>query len=151
MKYTSQIVIELPRTEVIAKMDSMENLQHWQKGLLEATPLTGEPGKEGSQMKLSYKMGKREMEMIETIIENDFPEEFHATYDTKGVHNIQHNYFNVTGENQTTWISESEFKFSNLSLKFLGYIMPNIFKKQSLKYMKDFKAFAEEGTSVKNT
>ena len=43
-------------------------------------------------------MGKREMEMIETIIKRNFPEEFHSTYDAKGVHNIQKNYFKETAD-----------------------------------------------------
>ena len=151
MKYTCQIVIDLPRKEVIEKMDNIDHLVHWQKGLLEATPIKGKLGEEGSQMKLRYNMGKREMEMIETIIKRDLPQEFHASYDTKGFHNVQYNYFKKNQENQTIWISESEFKFSSLGLKFLGWLMPSLFKKQSLKYMKDFKAFAEDGTSVKNT
>lgn len=36
-------------------------------------------------MKLSYKMGKREVEMIETIIIHELPEKFHRSYDADGV------------------------------------------------------------------
>ncbi|MEO2058942.1 MAG: SRPBCC family protein, partial [Mesonia sp.] len=47
-------------------------------------------------------------------------------------------------------ISESEFQFSSFAMKVMGFLMPGAFKKQSLKYMKDFKAFVEDGKSVSN-
>jgi carbon monoxide dehydrogenase subunit G len=33
MKYTCEITIDLPREEVIRKLDNVENMKHWQKGL----------------------------------------------------------------------------------------------------------------------
>ena len=72
------------------------------------------------------------------------PHEFHVTYDAKGVHNIQRNYFKAIDENTSKWISESEFEFNGIFMKLMGFFMPGIFKKQSLKYLKDFKAFAED-------
>ena len=89
MKYSTEIIIDQPREKVIKKLDSVENLKHWQRGLLKAEPLSGELGAEGSKMELHYKMGKRELVMIETILKRELPNKFHATYDTKGVHNIQ--------------------------------------------------------------
>jgi hypothetical protein len=35
-------------------------------------------------------------------------------------------------------------------MKLFGWFMPAAFKKQSWKYMEDFKAFVEKGESVKN-
>ncbi|NNF19370.1 MAG: SRPBCC family protein [Flavobacteriaceae bacterium] len=151
MKYTTEIVIDLPREKVIGIMDNTDNLKHWQKGLISANAISGEPGKEGSKMELHYKMGKRELVLIETILTRDFPEAFHATYDTKGVHNFQKNYFKEEGDNQTRWISETKFEFSGFFMKLMAFLMPGAFKKQSLQYMRDFKAFAEEGKSVKDS
>ncbi|TDQ30869.1 SRPBCC family protein [Zeaxanthinibacter enoshimensis] len=151
MKYTTEIVIDLPREEVIRKLDNAENMKHWQKGLVSYKVLSGEPGMEGSKMEMHYKMGKRELVLIETILTRDFPEAFHATYDTKGVHNLQKNFFEETGENQTRWISATKFEFSGFFMKMMAFLMPGAFKKQSLQYMKDFKAFAEEGRSVQES
>ncbi len=148
MKYTVEITINLPRKRVVEKMDNPQNLKHWQKGLVNYEIIEGAPGQEGSKMKLEYKMGKRDMTLIETIIKNNFPHEFHATYDTKGVHNIQKNYFEEVNETSTKWVSESEFQFSSLGMKLMGWLMPGAFKKQSKKYMVDFKNFAEKDISV---
>ncbi|MCX2720141.1 SRPBCC family protein [Lentiprolixibacter aurantiacus] len=151
MKYTSEIIVDVPRTVFIEKLDNPENMVHWQRGLVKYKPLSSNPGEEGAQMELHYKMGKRELVMIETILKRNLPDEMHATYDAKGVHNIQHNYFEIVSPTQTRWRSESEFQFSGFFMKFMAFLMPGAFKKQSMKYLRDFKAFAEEGKKVSNS
>ncbi|MEM9647262.1 MAG: SRPBCC family protein [Bacteroidota bacterium] len=150
MKYTCEIIVNLPRVEFIKKLDNPENMRHWQRGLLAYEHLSGKPGEEGGQMNLKYKMGKRDLEMVETIIKRDLPHSLHTTYDTKGVHNIQKNHFKEE-DGKTKWVSESEFQFSGFGMKLMGLLMPGAFKKQSMKYLQDFKAFAEDGTSVLDT
>ncbi len=147
MKYTQKITIDLPREEVIEKFSNPEDFRHWQRGFVYFKTLSGDFGKAGSTNKLKYKMGKREVEMTETILRNDLPEEMESTYEARGVYNIQLNRFRKTDENTTEWISESEFKFSGF-MKIMGWAMPGAFKKQSRQFMEDFKAFAEEGKSV---
>jgi len=148
MKYITEIIIHLPLSEFVKKLDNPDNLKHWQKDLISYKQLAGNPGEEGAQMELIYKMGKREVILIETILKRNMPHEFHATYDAKDVYNTQKNYFKAIDENTTKWISESEFQFNGLFMKLMGFFLPAMFKKQSLKYLKDFKAFAEDGTSL---
>ena len=148
MKYTIETIIKLPRDEVIKKMDNSDNMKHWQRGLVSAEHISGTPGEVGSKMKLSYQMGKRRLEMIETVSKRNFPIEFHGVYDAKGMHNIQQNYFEETPDGYTKWISKSEFLPTNFALRMITLLMPRAFKKQSKKYMSDFKNFAEEGISV---
>ncbi|MEX0291442.1 MAG: SRPBCC family protein [Flavobacteriaceae bacterium] len=148
MKYTTEITVDLPLEEFAQKLDNPDNMKHWQKGLVDYKQLSGNPGKEGAKMELHYDMGKRKLVLIETIIKRNLPYEFHTTYDAKGVHNIQKNYFKDIGGHSTKWISESEFQFSGFMMKLMAFFMPGAFKKQSLKYLQDFKAFAEDGTSV---
>lgn len=150
MKYTTEILIDLSRSEFIKKFDDPDAMKHWQKGLVGYSIISGKPGEEGAKMELEYKMGKRHVVMVETILRRNLPYEFHAAYDTKGVYNIQKNYFKEVGPNQTKWISEAEFQFSGFLMKLMAFLMPGAFKKQSLKYLKDFKAFAEKGVSVAN-
>ena len=148
MKYTIETIIDLPRQEVINKLDSVDNIKHWQRGLVGVEHLSGTPGEVGAKMKLSYKFGKRQMDLVETITKRDFPAEFHATYDTKGMHNIQENFFEETPEGKTRWRTNSEFITSSFSLRLMTFLMPGAFKRQSKKYMSDFKNFAEKGVSV---
>jgi len=148
MNYSIDITIALPRDEVIKKMDSTENMKHWQKGLVSAEHISGTPGEIGAKMQLNYKMGKRKFELIETITKSNFPEEFHATYSAKGMHNAQENFFEETEEGHTKWVSNCEFVPSGFMMRAMIFLMPAVFKKQSMKYMVDFKNFAEKGTSV---
>ena len=114
----------------------------WQPGLVSFDPISGKPGKEGAKSKLVYKMGKREVEMIETITKNNLPNEFNGTYQAKGVYNIISNKFIALDEHKTQWVSENEFQFSGF-MKFMSIFMKGAFPKQTLKIMNKFKEFAE--------
>ncbi|MAY82752.1 MAG: hypothetical protein CMP59_01325 [Flavobacteriales bacterium] len=142
MKYSHTITIDLPLEKVIELFDSKENMYKWQKGLQSVEHIRGDEGKVGAKSKLFYKMGKREMEMIETITKMNLPDMMESTYDANGVHNIQQNYFRDAGDGKTEWQSDSEFQFSGF-MKFIYPLMKGAFKKQSLSFMKDFKEFAE--------
>lgn len=148
MKYTVEIVVELPLNEFIKKFDNTDNLKHWQMGLISTEHISGNPGRNGAKTKLIYKFGKREMELIETVTHRNLPHEFHGNYDSKGIHSIQENFFEETPDGYTKWTSKSEFLPLGFTMWVMAIIMPRVFKKQSLQYMKDFKNFAEKGISV---
>ena len=150
MKYTTEIIIKKPLEEVIKRMDSTDNMKHWQEGLVSAEHISGTPGQFGAKMKLNYDFGKRKIEVIEIITKQNFPEEFHATYNTKGIRNIQQNYFTETNEGHTKWICKNEYQPTNFAMNAMLFFMPRAFKKQTKTYMTNFKNFAENGTSVSN-
>ena len=150
MKYTLELIVELPLDEFIKKFDNTENMKHWQRGLVAAEHISGNPGRYGAKMKLTYKIGSRIMELIETVTHRNLPHEFHGTYDAKGIHTIQENYFEENADGNTKWISTSEYIPLSFTMRLMTMIMPGAFKKQSLQYMKDFKKFAEKGISVAN-
>lgn len=145
MKYTVETTINLPRQKVIELFDNPDNLKHWMEGLISFEHLSGAPGMVGAKSKLTFQMGKRRMELIETITRRDLPDEFSGTYEANGVFNIQRNRFEIIDQNSTRYISETEFKFKGF-MKILAFLMPGAFKKQSMKYLLDFKKFAESHT-----
>ncbi|SDR66174.1 hypothetical protein SAMN04487764_0038 [Gillisia sp. Hel1_33_143] len=149
MKYSEEIIIDLPREEVISKMEKPENFKFWQKGFISYNHISGSPGEEGARAKLKFRISNREIEMIECIEKSNLPYELHTTYKSKGVFNTQKNYFKEESENSTRWISDNQFEFSGF-MNVIGKLMPGMFKKQSYQFMKDFKTFAEEGKSVEN-
>ena len=142
MKYTTELELNLPRTRVVELFNNPDNMPKWQPGLVSFDPISGKPGKEGAKSKLVYKMGKREVEMIETITKNNLPNEFNGTYQAKGVYNIISNKFIALDEHKTQWVSENEFQFSGF-MKFMSIFMKGAFPKQTLKIMNKFKEFAE--------
>ncbi|WP_452224316.1 SRPBCC family protein [Lacinutrix chionoecetis] len=150
MKYTSQIIVEVPLEQFINRFDNHDNMKHWQRGLESFEHISGDPGKIGAKMKLNYTFGKRKMTLIETITESKLPHELHVNYDGKGILNLQQNYFESTPEGYTKWICTSEFIPTNFFMHIMTVLAPESFKKQSMVYLNDFKNFVEKGISVKN-
>ena len=142
MKYSIEIEICLPRTRVIELFDSLENLYKWQKGLQKFETIEGTQGQEGAKARMEYKMGKRELVMIETITKRNLPDEFFGTYEANGVWNLVENYFSEKDEQTTTWKLYTEFKFKGF-MRIMAFLMPGMFKKQTKKNMISFKEFAE--------
>lgn len=87
-------------------------------------------------------MGKREIEMIETITKRNLPDEFAGTYEAKNVFNIISNKFIEMDQGKTKWVAHNEFILKGF-MKLFGLFGPGMFKKQTMKYMKQFKSFAE--------
>ena len=76
MKYTTEITIDLPRSEVIGLFDSVENMLQWQEGLKSFEHIEGEPGQEGARSAMVYEGRKGDLRMIETITKRNLPDEF---------------------------------------------------------------------------
>lgn len=142
MQYTTEIDIDLPIQKVVALFENPELMPKWQKGFVSMEHLSGTPGQVGAKSKLKYVMGKREIEMVETITVRNLPHEFSGTYDAAGVHNIVKNTFEAVSDNTTRWISHNTFQLKGF-MRIIGWVMPGAFKKQSLEIMQNFKKFAE--------
>ncbi|MEZ4804664.1 MAG: SRPBCC family protein [Bacteroidia bacterium] len=142
MKYSVEIEIEKPIAEVVKLYENPDNLDKWMKGLQSMTPISGEPGAKGSKTKFKFLMGKREIEMTETILENNLPQLFSCSYQADNVFNIVNTSFHAISENKTRCTNNSEFQFKGF-MKLIAFLMPSAFKKQSLTYLQDFKKFAE--------
>ena len=147
MNYSLEIEINQPRDVVGELIGDPELRKAWQPELLGIEPLTGEPGKEGSTAKIKYRMGKAVLEMKETIVANRLPDLFISTYEADKTWNRVENTFEDTSTGGTKWTFATEFRFSGL-MKIMAFLVPGLFRKQSLKYMKQFKDFAEGGQAT---
>lgn len=143
LKYINEVIIDAPRDKVVEKFMDPENIDKWQPGFISLEVISGESGQVGSKTKLKYKMGKRDVEMLETITVRNLPHEFSGTYEAKGVLNIVKNYFEELPDGSTKYWSESEFQFKGF-MKIIGFLFPGAFKKESQKFLDLFKAFVEK-------
>ena len=144
MKYTCEIEINQPVEKVIELFDNVDNLPKWMEGLESFEHLSGEAGQPGAKSLLKFKMGKRKMEMTETITVRNLPEEFSGSYEMDGVINHIKNTFSAISESKTLYTTENEFVIkNNMVMKIFAFLMPGMFKKQSMKYLQSFKKFAE--------
>src|SRR5687767_10590285 len=107
MKYTTEIIINVPLGKVIELMSNADNLKEWQPGLQSYETISGVHGQEGAKARMTYNEHGRKVELIETITKVDMPNEFSATYEAPGVLNIVKNYFSKVDENTTKYVMES--------------------------------------------
>ncbi|HLP56659.1 MAG TPA: SRPBCC family protein [Fluviicola sp.] len=142
MRYTVSIDINAPLEEVVARFDNPENMKEWMNGLVSFETIEGEPGQVGSKARLKFQVGKRSFDMIETITVRDLPARFDGYYEVKGVYNEVGNSFEAIDEHTTRYTSNQFFDFKG-GMKIIGWLFPKMFKKQSMKYLEDFKAFVE--------
>lgn len=138
MKYTTRIEINLPREQVVSLFTNSDRYSEWQESLVSQELLEGEPGEVGTRTRLHHKMGRRDVEMIETITRRELPDLFVATYETKGVWSEAVNHFREQEENLTTRVMGTEFRCSGFRWR-LTTFAPGLFKKQTLKTKKAFK------------
>ncbi|MDO5509321.1 MAG: SRPBCC family protein [Weeksellaceae bacterium] len=143
MKFKTDILINAPREKVVELFDNPDNMHKWMKGLESFEPISGTPGQPGAKSRITYDMGKRKVEMIETVTVRNLPQEFSGTYEANGVFNIVRNLFEEVSPHQTLYTTENEFQFKGF-MKIIAALMPSAFKKQSVTFLQDFKAFVEE-------
>lgn len=159
MKYTVSIELALPRETAVQLLADPANGPKWLRGLVRHEPLKGEHGQLGTESRVVFRTGRQEMEMTETItrrepanlhgIPKDAVVHFEREIVAKGMWNVVSDRLTETGPETTHWVSESEYRFGSLPMRLVGLLMPGAFRKQSLQFMEDFKAFAEQGKDVR--
>jgi len=146
MKYTCEVTIDLPRDRVIQLFDNPDNTSKWMPGLKSFEHLAGERGQPGATARLIFDQGGKQVEMTETILSRNLPEEFVGTYETEGVKNHLVNRFYDKEPQKTRWVTETEFTFSG-KMKLMAPMMKSSFKEQTQEYMDRFKKFAERASA----
>ena len=142
MKYSTQIVIRLPRQKVVELFGQRDNQYLWQPGLKSITLLEGSPGEEGARSELVYDGRKGDLVMTETIIKKQFPEQFHVIYRSRGVYNEVKNRFIEEEPGRTVWRNENIFRFSGM-MRLMAPFMKQAFIQNTMLTMDRFKIFAE--------
>ena len=159
MKYTVSIEIALPRERVVQLLADPAHLPKWLRGLVLHEPLSGMHGQVGTESRVVMQMGQQTMECTETItrrepanlhgIPRDSVVHFDREIVAKGMWSAARDRLTEAGPETTLWASENEYRFSGLPMRLVAPFMRGAFRKQSQQHMQDFKAFAEQGTDVR--
>lgn len=143
MKYTCSIKINAPIKKVVQLWQDEKSFHKWQDDFKSIELLEGELGAKGAKSKIIFE-GKNTMELIETILSNDLPNEKVGLYEHVHMTNTQTSRFQELGNNLTLYTSEVEYLiFNGLIIKIFAKLFPSKFKAQSQKWMDQFKIFAE--------
>lgn len=161
MRYTVSIEIALPRERMVQLLADPVHLPKWLRGLVSHEPLSGEHGQVGTQSRVVLQMGRQTMEATETVTRRE-PADLHGLpadrvvhYDreivAEGMWSAARERFTESGPGTTLWTSENEYRFDDVGMRLVGQLMRHTFRRQSLRHMRDFRAFAERGTDVRDT
>lgn len=142
MKYMCSIDVNKPLNEVLALFSNPVNRRSWMEGFVSSALISGKEGQVGAKSEMEFLVGKRKIKMVETIIVNKLPDEFTCTYEASGVFNTMKCMFAEITNTTTDFCTVQEFQFKGL-VKIVAFFMPGTFKKQSKKYLTDFKTFCE--------
>jgi len=141
MKFICHTDINAPLHKVIELFENPDNLKEWQDGFKSLEPIRGAPGEVGAKSKLTYE----KLELVETIIRNELPEEFKANYEHKHMTNTMSCKFTKIESNKTRFEQEIEYtQFNGFLPKLIAKLFPGMFKKQVQKWLNQFKVFAEK-------
>ncbi len=143
MKFDSEVEINLPVSRVVELFDNPNNVKFWQPEQVSFELISGTQGQPGAKTRLKYLMGKREVDIIETITVRNLPYELSASYEAKGIYHEGKNYFTPLGGHKTLYKTTNSYEMTGF-WKLMGILMPWYFKKESMKYMLRFKEFAEK-------
>jgi uncharacterized membrane protein len=147
MEFTCTVDIDAPRERVVAIFQDPENLKYWQEGFISAEHLEGEKGRTGAISRLRYKMGKREMDLMETILKNDLPHEFVGLYVHEHMSNTMTNTFKELPNGHTRYTAHLHYtEFHGFMIKVMAFLFPGMFKRQVQKWLDRFKVFVEKQT-----
>lgn len=160
MRYSNAIEIALPRDQVAQLLADPAHIPKWLRGVVSHEPVRGEHGQLGTESRVVMRTGNRETECTETITRrepadlHDIPDDVVVHFDREmvapGMWSAVRDRLTVAGPAATRWESDSEFRFTGWVMRVMGFLMPGAFRKQSQQHMRDFKAFAEHGTDVRD-
>jgi hypothetical protein len=160
MKYTVSIEIDLPRERVARLLSDPEHLPKWLRGLVRHEPLDGAHGEVGTRSRVVLRMGQQEVEATETVTRREpadlraIPRDVVVRFDREivadGMWNAARERLTEAGPGTTLWESENEYRFGGVVMRVVAPFARGAFRKQSMRHMRDFKAFAERGTDVRD-
>ena len=145
MEFKCSVEIDAPINKVIELFDNPDNLKEWQDGFQSFEHISGTPGRPGAKSRITYAHGKRKMELIETILVKNLPEEFSGTYEHKHMDNSVKCNFIALSESKTRLDYYVDYiKYKAFIPKLMAFLMPGMAKKYTQKWLDQFKAFAEK-------
>lgn len=145
MKYRSYIDINKPLNEVYDFWINTNNNHLWQDGFIKSTLLEGEENEVGSKTEILFKHKNQDMVLIETVLAVNLPYSKEALYEHKHMSNTQRTLFESISDHKTRYITEVEYvKFNGILPKLMGKLFPSMFKKQSEKWIHQFKEACEK-------
>jgi hypothetical protein len=144
MKYDGFIDINRPMKLVSELFANPKYLHEYQDGFIRKELVDGNEGEAGAVSKMYYKNGNRDMELIETITQNNLPFSYAATYQHQHLDNTMKCTFTALNDTQTRYSYEYGYtRIAWIVPRLMTVLFPGMFRKQGEKWIQQFKEFVE--------
>jgi uncharacterized membrane protein len=137
-----EIRIDCPVEHAWQTFKNVELMPEWVQGFLSLETIEGEPESAGSKHRLLFQEGKRQIEMIQTVVAFDPNERFVFTAATKGMRNACETTFAADGEG-TIIRSSNQFIADGFFFKLMMPLMRGAITKRIEADFGRFKKLAE--------
>ena len=144
MKFTLELSINKPRSDVWKAFDNPDNMKNWQRSLVSFETISGIQGQPAAVSILTYKENEREFSLMERVTHREELHRLDGVYENNFADNTIRNTFIEQGEERTLWRVETEFKFKTLSMRILGPLMKKNFVRRTQNDMQRFKELVEK-------
>ncbi len=143
MKYSVSNTINAPLQKVGEILNDPKASTAWMEGLKKVEHLSGTPGEVGAKSEMHFLHKNKEMKLTETILEKNLPNQIKFSYQSPMGYNEVELRFEEISENTVQQTANNYFDLKGI-MKLMGFFFKGMFKKQSLKYLNDFKNYAEK-------
>ena len=143
MKYKCEVTINLPRETVVDLFRNYDLREHWQPGLVRIERVKGTLGEVNGVCNMYCNMGKKEMIIRETILEQHLPDYVSAIYVANGMENVSTDEFIANPNHTTTYVSEQTFYSNKFFYRMLLIFSGKMFRKATWEALDAFKDFCE--------
>lgn len=144
MQYSVSNTIQKPLEAVIQKFKEPNGALHWMEGVPKIEHLSGIPGEVGAKSDFHFLHKNKAMKISEEILEQNLPSQIKFAYQSPMGRNTVEMLFETLPDGNVKQSNNTSFELKG-AMKLFGFLMKGMFKKQSLKYMDGFKAYAEKG------
>ena len=147
LSYYEEIIINSDIQNVIDLHEEPKYLEHYMNGFISFKTVQGESRKTGSISEISIVFNSnesvtRKIVMKEKVLSNNLPNEKVIQLNTSSVNNLITYRFVKLGKDKTQFFRTHEYEF-NTYMKVYSFFMSRKIKRESYKYLKNFKNFVE--------
>ena len=145
MKYTCTTEVPLNRKDCIKLWLDESQYDKWQEGFQYKKWTKGSPNQKNSTSNILIIQGNRKIELEEFITESNLPSYLEGRYTHIHMTNTQKVSFEIISPEKTLVRTEVEYtEFKSFIAKVMAILFPRLFKKQSQKWLDQFKLLAEQ-------
>ena len=144
MKYSCEVLIDVKKDVCIQLWFDESRLIDWQDGFQSKKWIDGKAYAVNSKADIVFEQNGRRLELLEHVLENQLPDFYLGEYIHKHMTNTQKVIFKAIESDKTLIITEVDYsQFNGIMPRLMAFLFPGLFRKQSQKWLDQFKTMAE--------